>query len=118
MDIEKFRTYCLNKKGVTESFPFNEDVLVFKVLHKMFALTSLSSENFAVSLKCNPEKSLNLREEYACIVPAFHMNKKHWNSVDSTDLMNDVLLIELINHSYELVVKAMTKKDRELLAKI
>ena len=63
MDIEQFRTYCLSKKGVTESFPFNEDVLVFKVLNKMFALTSLSSENFKVSLKCNPEKSLDLRRK-------------------------------------------------------
>lgn len=116
MDIEQFREYCLRKKGVTESFPFNEDVLVFKVLNKMFALTSLSTEEFKVSLKCDPEKSLDLREKYSCIVPAFHMNKKHWNSVNGVNLMNDILFIELTNHSYDLVVKALPKKQREMLA--
>ena len=116
MDIEQFREYCLNKNGVTESFPFNEDVLVFKVLNKMFALTSLSSEDFKVSMKCDPIRSLDLREEHSSIVPAFHMNKKHWNSVNSSELMNDLLFIELTNHSYELVVKSLQKKQRDLLA--
>ena len=118
MHIEQFREYCLNKKGVTESFPFNEDVLVFKVLNKMFALTSLSSEEFKVSLKCDPDKSIELREEFESITPAFHMNKKHWNSVNIVTLLDDVLFIELLNHSYDLVVKGMTKKDREILNEI
>lgn len=115
MHIEEFRDYCLSKKGVTESLPFNEDVLVFKVLNKMFALTSLSSEEFKVSLKCNPDKALELREEYESIIPAFHMSKKHWNSVNVETLYNDTLFIELLQHSYELVVKGMTKKDKEIL---
>ena len=116
MHIEQFREFCLNKKGVTESFPFDEDVLVFKVLNKMFALTSLSNENFKVSLKCNPEKALELRETYTSIKPAYHMNKKHWNSVNIDALLDDKLFIELVNHSYQLVVKGMTKKDKAILA--
>ena len=116
MHIEQFREFCLNKKGVTESFPFDEDVLVFKVLNKMFALTSLSAENFKVSLKCNPEKALELRETYTSIKPAYHMNKKHWNSVNIDALLDDKLFIELVNHSYQLVVKGMTKKDKAILA--
>ncbi len=115
MHIEQFREFCLNKKGVTESFPFDEDVLVFKVLNKMFALTSLSSPEFKVSLKCNPEKAILLRDEYESIIPAFHMNKKHWNSVNVETLMDDTLFIELLNHSYELVIKGMTKKDKLIL---
>ena len=118
MHIEQFREYCLNKKGVTESFPFDEDVLVFKVLNKMFALTSLKTEEFSVSMKCNPEKAIELREEFESILPAFHMNKKHWNSVNVETLLDDKLFLELVNHSYELVVKGMTKKGRELLSKM
>ena len=115
MHIEQFREFCLDKKGVSESFPFNEDALVFKVLNKMFALTSLSSEEFKVSLKCDPNKALLLRDEYESIIPAFHMNKKHWNAVNVETLYNDNLFIELVNHSYNLVVKGMTKKDRLFL---
>jgi len=115
MHIEQFREFCLSKKGVTESFPFDKDILVFKVLNKMFVLTSLSSEQFKVSLKCDPEKAIELREQYESIIPAFHMNKKHWNSINIEVLMNDKLFIKLVNHSYELVIKGMTKKDRLLL---
>jgi len=118
MNVEQFREFCLSKKGVSESFPFDENALVFKVLNKMFALTSLGAEEFAVSLKCNPEKAIELREEFDSIVPAFHMNKKHWNSVNVVRLLDDTLFIELVNHSYELVVKGMTKKDRALLASL
>jgi len=115
MHIEQFRDFCLSKKGVTESFPFDEDVLVFKVLNKMFALTSLKSPDFKVSLKCNPEKAMELRETYDSIKPAFHMNKKHWNSVNVDSLLDDSLFLELVNHSYDLVIKGMTKKDKEIL---
>jgi len=118
MHIEQFREYCLNKKGVTESFPFDEDVLVFKVLNKMFALTSLSAEEFKVSLKCDPDKAIELRDNHESIISAFHMNKKHWNSVNVETLYNDKLFIELLNHSYELVVKGMTKKDKAILNEI
>ena len=115
MHIEQFRAFCLNKKGVTECFPFDEDVLVFKVLNKMFALTSLSSTVFKMSLKCNPDKAILLREEFESITPAFHMNKKHWNTIQVPLLMDDKLIMDLINHSYNLVVKGMAKKDREIL---
>ncbi len=113
MHIEEFRAYCLNKKGVTEGLPFDKNTLVFKVLNKMFALTSLTAEEFKVNLKCNPEKSIELREEFESITPAFHMNKKHWNTVNINSLNNDYLFIELLNHSYDLVVNGMTKKDKK-----
>ena len=115
MHIESFRAYCLQKKGVTESFPFNETALVFKVLDKMFALTSVDNPEFQINLKCNPERSLFLREEYHQITPAFHMNKKHWNTIWVTPDFPRDLLVELIDHSYDLVVAKMTKKNRELL---
>ena len=116
MDIESFHTYCLSKKGVEETFPFDEVTLVFKVMGKMFALTSLKAEVFRVNLKCDPEKALELREEYPAIIPGWHMNKKHWNTVYFEEGLEDALLIELIDHSYDLVVKGLKKKDRELLA--
>ncbi len=115
MHIEAFRAYCLTKKGVTEGFPFNKSTLVFKVLNKMFALTSLTAEEFKVNLKCNPEKAIELREVFESITPAFHMNKKHWNTVNVDALNKDDLFIELLNISYDLVVKGMTKKDKKLL---
>ncbi len=116
MDIETFHAYCIAKKGVEETFPFDEVTLVFKVMGKMFALTSLKEEVFRVNLKCDPEKALELREEYPSIIPGWHMNKKHWNTVYFEDGLEDNLLIELIDHSYDLVVKGLKKKDRALLA--
>ncbi len=115
MHIEQFREYCLAKKGVTESFPFDEDILVFKVLNKIFALTSVSAVEFKISLKCNPERAIELRESYENITPAFHMNKKHWNTVITDSRITHNLVRELIDHSYELVVSKMTKKDKEIL---
>ena len=115
MHIEQFRNYCLAKKGVTESFPFNEYVLVFKVLNKMFALTSLNEPEFKISLKCNPDKAIELRETFDNIVPAYHMNKKHWNTVIPDMRISEKLTRKLIDHSYELVVAKMTKKDKEIL---
>jgi predicted DNA-binding protein (MmcQ/YjbR family) len=114
MNIEEFREYCLSKKGVTESFPFDREVLVFKVMEKMFALSVLERHPFQVNLKCDPERSIILREEYeTSIMGAYHMNKKHWNSVVPNTSFTDELFCELIDHSYELVVKGMTKKRRD-----
>ncbi len=118
MHIEEFREYCLAKKGVTESFPFDENVLVFKVLHKMFALTSVSAIEFKIALKCDPERAIELRESYENITPAFHMNKKHWNTIIPDSRIAQSLVRELIDHSYELVVAKMTKKDKEILDNI
>lgn len=116
MNIEYFREYCLSKPGVEEGFPFGEDTLVLKVMGKMFALSSLKSTWFSCNLKCNPERALELREEYESINPGFHMNKKHWNTVSfETSDISESLMLELIDHSYELVVSSLTKKLKEEL---
>lgn len=112
MNIEEFRDYCLAKPAVSETFPFDEVTLVFKVAGKMFALTSLDKE-FSMNLKCDPERAIELREEYPAIQPGYHMNKKHWNTVYADGSIKDDLLRELIDHSYELIVKSLTKKVRE-----
>jgi len=116
MDIEQFRMYCLAKKGVTESFPFDEKTLVFKVMGKMFALTGLERFPTEVNLKCNPEKSMILRDDYPdSIYPGYHMNKKHWNTVVLEQIPQD-LQQELIDHSYALVVSGLPKKIQKELA--
>jgi len=115
MDIETFRDYCLSKKGVEETFPFDEVTLVFKVMNKMFALTGLEKEEFTVNLKCDPEYAIELREEYEDIQPGYHMSKKHWNTVQFEWGLDDKFLMELINHSYDLVVSKLKKADREIL---
>jgi len=110
MNVENFRTYCLQKKGVTESFPFDKTTLVFKVAHKMFALTGLDNTEFKVNLKCDPERALDLREEYNCIQPGYHMNKKLWNTVAPQGCLSQELFFELVNHSYNLIVESLPKK--------
>ncbi|MFD1293417.1 MmcQ/YjbR family DNA-binding protein [Lutibacter holmesii] len=115
MNIEEFRTYCLSKKYVTESFPFDETTLVFKVADKMFALSGLDRQPTQVNLKCDPEKAIALRETYEDIIAGYHMSKKHWNTIIIDGNISNELIVELINHSYDLVVKGMTKKkQREL----
>ncbi|HRY33745.1 MAG TPA: MmcQ/YjbR family DNA-binding protein [Bacteroidales bacterium] len=109
MDIESFRTYCLLKEGVTESFPFDADTLVMKVSGRIFALTSLS-DSFSINLKCDPERAIELRERHPCIIPGYHMNKIHWNTVIIDGSLNDVFLEELIDHSYALVAAGSRKK--------
>lgn len=115
MDIDSFRNYCLEKKGVTEELPFGPDALVFKVMGKMFALAALESIPFQVSLKCDPEKALTLRDEYPDqIEGAYHMNKRHWNSLQVESLPPQ-LVRELTDHSYLLVVSGLTKKLQQEL---
>lgn len=112
MHIEALRDYCISKKGVKEEFPFDQVTLVFKVMGKIFALTGLERTPAAVNLKCNPERSVLLREEYdGTITGAFHMNKLHWNTVILSEVPPK-LITELIDHSYDLVVSKMTKKLR------
>jgi predicted DNA-binding protein (MmcQ/YjbR family) len=118
MDIEAFREFCLLKKGVTEEFPFDEHVLAFKVLGKIFALTNLNNEEFTVNLKCNPERAVELRDEFNDIQPGFHMNKKHWNTVFFEASLDDKMLRELIEHSYDCVCAKLTKKDKAVLANL
>ncbi len=113
MNIQQLYEFCLSKKGVTEHFPFDEDTLVFKVGGKMFALTSLSNwekEKASINLKCNPEKAVELRATYEAVNPGYHMSKVHWNTIDFNSDVNDKLICELINHSYHLVFKSLTKK--------
>ena len=95
MHIEAFRTYCLNKKGVEETLPFGEDTLVFKVMGKMFSLTSFSEPN-KCNLKCNPDYAFDLRAQYPSISPGYHMNKQHWNTIVYNQDVPDKLIIELI----------------------
>lgn len=111
MNIEEFRDYCMKKKGATESFPFDETTLVFKAV-KMFALTDVESE-FRINLKCDPERAITLREEYPdYIIPGYHMSKKHWNTIIMHGNVPEKLIFELIDHSYELIVASLTKKQR------
>lgn len=116
MNIQQLYEFCLSKKGVTEHFPFDEDTLVFKVGGKMFCLSSLKEWEKgtpSLNLKCNPEKALELRMEYEAIRPGFHMSKTHWNTVDFNSDVSDKMMIELINHSYDLVYTSLTKKIQE-----
>ena len=116
MNIEELREYCISKEGVTEDFPFDETTLVFKVAGKMFALTDLEGE-LSVNLKCDPSVAIDLRERYSCVRPGFHMNKKHWNTIDIDGSVSDNLIREWINHSYDLVVSGLPKRVRAALMK-
>jgi predicted DNA-binding protein (MmcQ/YjbR family) len=115
MNIEEIREYCIAKPGVTEGFPFNDTALVFKVMGKMFAVLDLSEEARGITLKCDPELAIELREQYPEVTPACHFNKAQWNSVYFTGGLPRDLILELIGHSYELVVQGLTRKDRETL---
>ncbi|UJH89913.1 MmcQ/YjbR family DNA-binding protein [Antarcticibacterium sp. 1MA-6-2] len=116
MNIEIFRNYCLEKKGVTEELPFGPDTLVLKVMGKMFASAGLDEVPLRVNLKCDPEKAVDLRAENPeAILPGYHMNKKHWNTVVVEGSLPNSLIFELIDHSYRLVVKGLPKKVREEL---
>ena len=113
MNIQQLYDFCLSKNAVSEHFPFDVDTLVFKVGGKMFCLTSIKEwENGtpSLNLKCDPEKAEELRAEYEGIKPGWHMSKTHWNTVDFNKDVNDKMMCKLINHSYELVFKSLTKK--------
>jgi predicted DNA-binding protein (MmcQ/YjbR family) len=122
MHIEQLRDFCISKKGVTEHFPFDDVTLVFKVMGKMFALTSLNNWEKGeekINLKCDPDRSEELRVEYEGVNPGWHMNKRLWNTVtiNSSDVSVD-LVKELINHSYDLIVKGLTKKLKQELSEL
>lgn len=109
MNIEEFREYCLNKKGVTESFPFDETTLVFKVMGKMFALTDLVPPH-SINIKFDPEDAIQAREEYLAVEPGYHMNKKYWNTVKLDGDASDKIIKSWIDNSYQLVVANLPKK--------
>ena len=111
MDIETAREYCLSKKEANESFPFNEYSLVIKVMGKMFALIDLEEAN-SIVLKCDPERIIELRERYTAITTAPYFHKKYWNSIRLDGDVNDTLIKELIDHSYDEVINKFTRKLR------
>jgi predicted DNA-binding protein (MmcQ/YjbR family) len=112
MDLADFREYCLAKPQVTEGTPFGETVLVFKVGGKMFALAALDETPATANLKCDPDLALDLRDRYEQVRPGYHMNKKHWNTVEIDSGLQDSELRRMIDHSYELVVKSLPKAKR------
>lgn len=118
MDIETLHQYCLSKKGAEESFPFGEETLVFKVMGKLFLLTGMASQPLQFNVKCDPEKAIELREKYSCVLPGYHMNKQHWNTVICDGSVNDKLLKEWIDHSYELIVSSLSKKLKQELSEL
>jgi predicted DNA-binding protein (MmcQ/YjbR family) len=110
MNVEYFREYCLNKKNVTESFPFDNEALVFKVNNKMFGILPINSKPLQMNLKCEPEYALELREKYSEITPGYHMNKKMWNTVVLEGNVSVELFCKLIDHSYHEVIKTFPLK--------
>jgi predicted DNA-binding protein (MmcQ/YjbR family) len=112
MNLETVREYCLKKKAATESLPFDDETLVFKVAGKMFALLSLSGD-WGLNLKCDPDKAVDLREKYSDIAPGYHMNKIHWNTINLYGVLSEKLVFELIDHSYHLIVNSLTKKNKQ-----
>ncbi|QJW89714.1 MmcQ/YjbR family DNA-binding protein [Spirosoma taeanense] len=115
MNTETLREYCIAKPGVTESFPFDEVTLVFKVGGKMFALLDTESRPTTINLKCDPERAVQLREEYAAVTAGYHMNKIHWNTVTLDGSVRSRDMQDWIDHSYELVKKSLPKVVREQL---
>lgn len=110
MNVEEIRAYCIQKKGVTESFPFDNDTLVFKVLDKMFLLMSLEKQPVSFNVKCEPEKAVLLRETYPeSVLPGYHMSKVHWNTVIVNHHLNTGLVKSFIDDSYQLVLKSLPK---------
>jgi predicted DNA-binding protein (MmcQ/YjbR family) len=116
MDLETLRDYCLRKKGTDEAFPFGESVMVLRVAGKMFALIGIENVPLTINLKCEPELAVELRDRYDAVRPGYHMNKKLWNTVVIDGSIREREILEMIDHSYDEVVKTLKKKEREALA--
>lgn len=112
MNIESFREYCLKKPAAIETTPFGPDNIVFKVEGKMFALAALDEVPPAVNLKCNPDLALELRDRYEQVRPGYHMNKKHWNTVELDGVIPEREIKKMIDHSYDLVVQSLPKSKQ------
>ncbi|MGD8426871.1 MAG: MmcQ/YjbR family DNA-binding protein [Balneolaceae bacterium] len=117
MNIEDFREFCLSFKGVSESFPFDDNTLAFKVMDKIFALTDVEKFD-GINLKCDPVKAAMLRDLYEEVQPGRHMNKKHWNTIDPKGKLDDELIKEWIKDSYNLVVDGLSRKKQKKLEKL
>lgn len=118
MNIESLREYCLSKNGVEEALPFGPDVIVYKLAGKAFLLCPLDTEQLQFNVKCNPDKAVELREEYNCVLPGYHMNKKHWNTVIVDGAVPDKILNQWIDDSYNLILESLPKNEKEKLKKI
>ena len=114
--FEKLDTYCLSMVGVRATYPFDETTRVYKVLDKMFALIPEHADSLRINLKCDPDDALALRDQYVAIIPGYHMNKKHWNTLMIDGSLTESLIFELIDHSYDLVVRKMPKVKQQKLA--
>ncbi len=117
MNIEDIREYCLNKKSATESLPFDENTLVFKVKNKIFAILSLGISNLTLSLKGEPANNVELREKYEFILPGYHMNKLHWNTIELRYNISASLIKQLIDNSYNIVISTLPLRLKEELNK-
>ena len=109
MNLDSILNFCAGLKGSVQDFPFDEKTLAMKVMGKIYVLTDVEKTEY-INLKCDPEKAIELRERYSAIIPGYHMNKKHWNSVAINQDLDDAMIQELILHSYDLVVKSLPKK--------
>ncbi|MEA2040948.1 MAG: MmcQ/YjbR family DNA-binding protein [Bacteroidota bacterium] len=116
-NIEQFRNYCLNKKGTEETFPFDESTLVMKLRGKMYALTDIDDQ-FSITLKIDPEYSIELKEKYEAISDAYHMNKKHWINYTPDNSLSEKEIYKLIDDSYNLIKNKLTKKAQKELDKL
>lgn len=114
MNLELIREHCLSKPGVEESLPFDEDSPVYKVMNKIFVIASLTPP-YSINVKCDPEKAVELRERYDGVTPGYHMNKKHWNTVDINSGIPDKLILAWIDDSYNLIVNGLSRKAKQEL---
>ena len=105
MNVEDIRLYALSKPGAEEGFPFGEETLVFKIDGKLFLLMGLDNAPLQFNVKCDPDRAIELREEYSCVLPGWHMNKKHWNTIVVDGTMSNKVLKEMIDHSSSLVAR-------------
>jgi predicted DNA-binding protein (MmcQ/YjbR family) len=116
MNPEEIREYCISKAEVTESIPFGPDVIVFKTNEKVFLLLPLDSDKVQFNVKCDPELAIHLRDEFDCVLPGYHMNKKHWNTIVVDGTVSNLKLMEWIDHSYELVSsRSKSRKQNRLI---
>lgn len=116
LDSAAIQAHCLSKPGTTEDMPFGEETLVFRVMGKMFALLDIVGVPTTVNLKCDPERAIELRERYDAVQPGYHQNKKHWNTVTLDGSVPDGEIRAMVDHSYDLVAKGLTRAQREELA--
>ncbi len=118
MNLQELREYCISKPCVEETTPFGPDTLVFKVVGKAFLLTGFENNPIQFNVKCDPEKAIELRERHACVIPGFHMNKKHWNTIIVDGSVSIKLVKEWIDDSFQLVVDGFSKKEKEIFGKV